>query len=195
MNLKNPDKRFLSEIKTVVYDKEWLETVNDDIELYDMYRGVDFKNDLRYDITVIPSKMLGTEFVKTKGHYHPGSYGEVYIVLEGQAIYLMQKINQEGEIEDIYAVEARKGDCVVIPPHYGHITINPGKETLKMANWVYNDFQSEYGAIEEMGGAGYFYTINGWIKNEKYKNLPDLRIEKTGKKIPENLDFLKGNKN
>ena len=80
--------------------------------LYYMYRGIKEDGDLRYDITIIPAKMLGMEFNKTKGHYHPESYGELYIVLEGEAIYLLQKLDQEGEIEDVYMVEAQKGEDV-----------------------------------------------------------------------------------
>ncbi len=77
-------------MKMVLHDQKWVKTAPN-IELYYMYRGLKKKNGARYDITVIPPKMLGKEFVKTKGHYHIGSYGEIYIVLKGKAIYLMQK--------------------------------------------------------------------------------------------------------
>jgi glucose-6-phosphate isomerase, archaeal len=189
MKLENPDIRYLYSLNKVIYDREWLKS-SPNIELYYMYRDLKSDGNLRYDITIIPAKMLGQEYNKTKGHYHPGNYGETYTVLEGKAIYLMQKI-KEDEIEDIYAVEAEKGESIIIPPRYGHITINPGKEDLKMSNWVCSDFSSIYEPIEEKGGAGYFYTNNGWIKNEKYKNTPPLRFEKSLKKLPEDLNFLR----
>lgn len=190
MELKDPDIRHLHDLEKVVYDREWFEN-SPNFELYYMYRGIEEKGDLRYDITVIPPKMLGVEFTKTKGHYHPENYGELYIVLEGKAMYLMQRIDEEGEINDIYAIEATKGDYVVIPPHYGHITINHGKETLKMANWVYGGFESVYKPIEEKEGGGYFYTVEGWVKNKNYESLPDLRMEAAEKSMPEDLSFLK----
>ncbi|MDD4062263.1 MAG: glucose-6-phosphate isomerase family protein [Candidatus Pacebacteria bacterium] len=189
MKLENPDVRYLKDIENVVFDKEWLKEAPN-IELYYMYRNLERRGSLRYDITVIPAQMLGSEFVKTKGHYHPKQYGELYIVLEGEAIYLMQKVNEENEVVDIYAVEAKKGNYVVIPKDYGHITINPGPESLKMANWVYDGFQSNYSLIEEKGGAAYFYTINGWIKNDKYSNVPDLRFEVPEVEEPKDLSFL-----
>jgi glucose-6-phosphate isomerase len=43
---------------------------NREEELYYMFRGVDKKGDVRYDITEIPGRLIGEEFVKTKGHYH-----------------------------------------------------------------------------------------------------------------------------
>jgi oxalate decarboxylase/phosphoglucose isomerase-like protein (cupin superfamily) len=42
-----------------------------------------------------------------------------------------------------------------------------------------------------MQGACYYYTKNGWIKNENYKNVPPLRFEESLKSEPTNLDFLK----
>jgi len=149
------------------------------------------KDNLRYDITTIPAQMLGKEFTKTKGHEHIGKYGEVYIVLEGQAIYLMQKRNRN-IIEDVFAIKAKKGDVAIIPPDYGHVTINPSNKDLKMANWLDKDCKSDYYPIQKFQGACYFYTTDGWIKNKNYKQVPELRFEKPKKSIPENLDFLKG---
>ncbi len=185
-----PDIRYLNDMRKVLYDKEWQKTAPN-LELYYMYRGIKEKNGLRYDITIIPPKMLGKEFVKTKGHYHKGSYGELYIVLEGKAIYLMQK-EKNGKIEDVYYVKAKKGDFVPIPPYYGHITINPSYEKLKMANWVSKECKSDYTPIGKKGGACYFYTKSGWIKNKNYKNVPKLHFKRPKKSFPKNLTFLYG---
>lgn len=186
---KKPDIRYLNDIKQVIYDKQWLKTAPN-FELYYMYRGIKEKNNLRYDITIIPAKMLGKEFVKTKGHYHIGQYQELYIVLEGEAIYLAQKQKNNEEIEDVYAVKARKNEVVIIPPYYGHITINPSDKKLEMANWVSKNCQSNYQPILEKGGGCYFYTKNGWVKNENYKKIPKLRFEEPLKEMPKNLSFL-----
>jgi len=184
MELKNPDIRYINDLKGVLYNEEWIE---DNFEAYYMYRGLEEKDGLRYDITVIPFRIFGEEFPKTKGHYHPGKYGEIYIVLEGKALYLLQN----KDLSDIVVIEAKAGEVAIIPPDYGHITINPGKEDLKMANWVCPDFKSLYGPIEEKKGGAYFYTKEGWIKNKNYEKLPEIRFEKGEKKIPEDLSFLK----
>ena len=190
MELKNPDIRYLHDLDQVLYNQKWAKE-NNNFEAYYMYRGIKKENELRYDITVIPFKMFGEEFPKTKGHYHPQKYKELYIVLSGRAIYLMQKLNEEKELEDIYAVEAKEGECVIIPSYYGHITINPGGKDLKMANWVYDDFESKYEHIENKKGGAYYYTKSGWIKNKNYKNIPKLRFEKPLKELPKDLSFLK----
>lgn len=187
---KTPDIRCLNDMKDVIYDKEWLKTAPNP-ELYYMYRGLKEEDGLRYDITVIPAQMLGKEFTKTKGHEHMGSYPEIYIVLEGEAIYFIQKQKQD-IIEDVYAVKAKKGDVVIIPSYYAHTTINPSNQDLKMANWMAIEAKSNYDPIQKMQGACYFYTTDGWIKNKNYKQVPELRFEEPKKLIPEDLSFLKG---
>ena len=189
MELKNPDVRHLNDIKEVLYDQAWAKNAPN-LELYFMYRGLELKNGLRYDITTMPFQMLGQEFNKTKGHSHPKKYSELYQVLEGTAIYLMQKIEND-QVKDVYAVQAKKGDKVFIPAYYGHVTINPGPEDLKMSNWVADEFQSDYSLIIAKQGACY-YALNDngrlkWVKNKNYGQAPALRFEQVNKNIPQNL--------
>jgi glucose-6-phosphate isomerase, archaeal len=198
---RKPDVRRLNDMEAVIYDKEWLKTA-DNSELYYMYRGIKEENNLRYDITVIPPRMLGQEFVKTKGHEHIGPFGEIYIVLEGLGIYLIQKyLVEDGKekIEDVSAIIAKKGDVIIIPPYYGHVTINPGHDILKTANWISPACSSRYDLFEKKGGACYFALKNSegekikWLKNNNYKNVPALSFKEPQKALPDKLDFLKGN--
>ncbi|MFZ2412576.1 MAG: glucose-6-phosphate isomerase family protein [Candidatus Methanoperedens sp.] len=184
-----PTVRMLFDMKEVIYDREWLARTNN-IELYYMYRELSLsKNDaltmkehgLRYDITVIPPRMMGCEFVKTAGHYHPfipgttTTFPEIYEVLNGEAYYLMQK-PEDDKIKDVILVKAGEGDKVIIPPGYGHLTINASNRVLKMANWVARDFESVYAPIKEMGGGAYFILENGIVKNPQYSNVPEIRL-------------------
>lgn len=197
VNLKNlkPDIRRLSDMKEVLYDKEWTESASD-FDVYYMYRAIKEENDLRYNITVIPAKLLGKEFAKTKGHMHIGNYGEVYTVLGGEAIFLMQRTKEE-LVEDVYVVKAKEGESAIIPSHYGHVTINPSNIDLKTSDWSSVNCKSDYSLFEKLKGACYFYILRpdsgqaGWIKNKNYKNIPKLRFEKPLKAVPKDLSFLK----
>lgn len=193
----SPVVRTLEEMKGVVFDKRFLASANMDVELYYMFRDVSKDEEdankikergLRYDVTIIPPRTLGSEFVKTAGHYHPcltGSkltYPELYEVLEGEAHYLLQKREEERGIEkitDVVVVKAKKGDTVIIPPNYGHVTINPSEATLKMANWVARTFSSIYEPMRGRCGAAYFeLTTGAFIKNERYETVPGIRFLK-----------------
>jgi len=186
---KGPQTRILEELEDVVYDRN-LAKRYPSLELYYMHRGVRREGDLRYDITIMPAQMLGEEFVKTKGHNHQKGMQELYTILMGEAIFLMQKTKND-VVEDVFAVKAKEGDWIMIPPHYAHITINPSEKELKMANWVSEECKSVYEGIAKMGGACYFYTRSGWIKNKNYKNIPEIRFEQPLKEKPEDLRFLK----
>jgi len=178
-----PSIRYAKDMKDVLLSKD----IDGGKELYYMFRGVDKKGNVRYDITEIKGMMIGEEFVKTKGHYHD-DFQEIYIVLEGEAIFLMQK--GKDAIEDIYFVHAKKDDVVLIPFEYGHITINPSLASLKLGNFVSEDCGHDYDSIGNKSGAAYFYTINGWIKNEKYSKVPEIREEKPLVSMPANIEDI-----
>lgn len=205
------DVRRLHDLEDVLFDKEWFDATDSrNKDMYYMFRDL-AKNDtdleaikahhLRYDITVIPPGMLGSEYTKTVGHYHPEvpgtniTYPEVYQVLEGSATYLLQKVEhgEEDTVLDAVVVKAEKGDMVLIPPGYGHVTINAAESTLEMANWVCRDFSSVYEPIKRLCGASYFLLRDGFAKNPLYKDVPPIRYlkplanEELGLKPGENM--------
>jgi glucose-6-phosphate isomerase len=154
--------------------------------IYYMYRDVALSDDdrrwmesrrVRYDITRIPPGLFCNEFVKTKGHYHPGSpsgvpYPEVYEVMAGRAHYLLQR----PDLSDAALIDAGAGTVVLIPAGYGHVTINPGEEELVMANLVSRSFASDYRPYEEMRGAAYYELADrGFVPNPAYPSVPQLR--------------------
>ncbi len=136
---------------------------------------------LRFDITVIPPRELCGEYNKTKGHFHPPDpsgtgYPEIYEVLAGEAHYLIQN----HDCSDVVMIAACAGDIVVVPPGYGHVTINPTHATiLQMANIVSSRFSSNYHGYEAQNGAAFFEWIKeGFVKNPTYRNHPNLRLVK-----------------
>ena len=67
---------------------------------------------------------------------------------------------------------------MIIPPGYGHLTINSSDKVLKMANWIALNAESIYSPIAEKGGGAYFFLRDGLVKNSKYVNIPEIRIMK-----------------
>ena len=198
INIENltPEVRRLDDMREVLYNKNFAKN-SPNVDVYFMYRKVKHENGLNHNITITPAQMLGLEFAKTKGHVHIGNFKEIYTVIDGQAIYLMQKGDSE-KIDDVYAVKAEEGESVIIPEGYGHITINPSKtETLKTGDWTSENCKNDYSLFEKMQGACYYFILQPgsgqaeWIKNENYKSIPELRFEEPLKLIPEDLNFLK----
>jgi len=193
--LPAPGIRTIRDMRTVLADPACMSTD----PLYYMYRDLARSDPdrrwlaghrLRYDITIIPPLDLCGECVKTKGHYHPADpantgYPELYEVLGGEAQFLLQSRT----LDDAVLVDAPAGACVLIPPGYGHVSINPSKgATLAMANLVSTAFASEYGEYETLHGAAYYVMSDGRIaKNPHYPEVPQLRriAVKTGQ-VPAN---------
>ena len=188
IKLTDPDLRTGADMQSVMHNQKNC-TLDSEFVCYEMYRDryvteqdhTWFKEHaLRYDVTVIFAHILCGEYNKTKGHYHPicsngMTYPELYEVISGKAIYLLQKT----DLSDIIAVYAEAGEAVLIPPDYGHVTINPSaSEPLVMVNVVSSRFASIYGDYEERIGAAYYYLSDKtFIQNNAYPvSIPALRI-------------------
>lgn len=185
--------RTFADLKPVIHDQTL--DLRDD-PAYFMYRNVAKKGDqekirnrgLRFDLTVIPPAMIGKEYVKTSGHYHPKILGtaffypELYFVISGQATYLLQKRGLGEAVDDVILVRAPQNTPVLMPPGYGHVTINELAEPLVMANWVETTFKSIYSPYEDLQGAAYYVENNFGnpkaVPNPKYLNLPPVRESK-----------------
>jgi glucose-6-phosphate isomerase len=181
--------RRLGEIADVLIDRTQIEKSGANTPLYFMFRGVMKKehketfqrHDLRYDITVLLGSKIGTECNKTLGHYHQMlsnglSYPEIYEVLEGEAIYVLQKPENNGY--DVMIVHAAKGEKVLIPPNYGHVSVNPSEVPLVMSNLVNASFKSDYEPYKCMHGAAAYILKGGEvIKNLNYNNMTVRSIE------------------
>ena len=167
-----------------------------DRAVYDVKRDIYKINNLRYDETTIFPGLIGRELPKTFGHYHPKNaagvyYPEIYSVLEGRAWYLIQRPNEKNPhvIEEVYLVETKKGEKAIMPPGFGHVSINPEKTRLKMANWI-GLFDYNYETYENLRGSSYYLLESrggqsvDFEKNSYYEQVPEL-IKVRPKEIPE----------
>lgn len=169
--------RKVSEMNEVTSEK--ILTITEKIT-YVMYRAVRSNEKLRFDITEILPDKLGEENNKTYGHYHPKAkdsleYPEIYQVLEGHAIFLLQKHTEKGI--KCALIDTKKGEAIIIPPKYGHVTINKStKERLVLANLVCENFQSDYSEYKEKRGAALYIKENKIEINSKYHNVEYIEI-------------------
>ncbi|HIH23282.1 TPA: glucose-6-phosphate isomerase [Candidatus Micrarchaeota archaeon] len=146
----------------------------EDFNTYWMYRKVFFSHNIRFDITLLPARMLGGEYMKTYGHYHPKAqdesglgYPEIYQVLKGKAIFVLQEKNKDGSV-NVTVQDANEGDIVMMPPGNGHVTVNNGMENLILSNLVYDNFESEYEDYKLYRGAAFYATEEGLKQNTEY---------------------------
>lgn len=175
-----PSVRTLAQMRQVLSCPEMDEDMAADAPLYYMYRQAALFSSIRYDITRILPLEICNEHNKTFGHVHPKSprgapWPEVYEVLEGEAHFLLQKVSQLG-VEDAVLLSAKKGGCLLVPPYYGHVTINPGKKELVLANLVSGNFEADYSMFATRRGACFYEMSDGkLVKNKNYGTGFELR--------------------
>ncbi|MFA5930391.1 MAG: glucose-6-phosphate isomerase family protein [Candidatus Micrarchaeia archaeon] len=175
-----PKVRRLNEMLPVLAFPKKEAALESDAPTYYMYRDVAHFGKVRYDVTRILPLDLAGERNKTFGHAHPrsakgASWPEVYEVLSGEAHFLLQKVTQLG-VQDAVLLFAKKGECMLIPPGYGHVTINAGKRDLVLGNLVSSEFDADYSLFLRMRGACYYEMHDGrLVKNRNYGGDFELR--------------------
>ncbi len=166
---------------------------------YDAYRDIVFdedrslfrKFDFRYDITVIMPGTVQGECKKTSGHYHgyidqqPYTYPEVYEVLVGKAVYILQKVknfDKEDEdpfIEDLKAVFVEAGQAIIIPPFYGHCSINVGDGPMVFSNIAVVACPIYYDPMKKRHGLSMYVLKDGdkikFVANKNYPAVPEIK--------------------
>lgn len=168
---------------------------------YDVYRGIAFpedeellqKNDFRYDITIIMPGQINGECKKTSGHYHgwnparTNTYAEVYEVIKGTALYVLQKSpNFDAEnpedlvVEDLILATVHAGETIIIPPNYGHASINIGDGPLVFSNLAYVPCPVHYDPVKHYHGMSYYLMKKGGEItaefNSRYQNVPQPKF-------------------
>ena len=138
------------------------------------------KNRLRYDITAIFPYLFGKEFSKTIGHNHQPIKGmeapEIYEVLSGKALFIFQNIKKK----EVYLIEAKQGEKVIVPPDCGHATVNPTGKVLIIANIFADNIKSDYKFFKQRKGAA-IYALKEKTgifieKNPSYKEKINVKI-------------------
>ena len=153
---------------------------------YYMIRGGSKKR----NITIWETGIVDGEYIKTYGHYHVGKLDETYWILQGEGIALLQKMVEENgkpvpdKIEEFKAIPVKAGDSVYMPPGYGHLVVNTGKEWLVTADnspvlgaedSASMPGHADYEAVKQMRGFAYYVVEkNGkpaLVANRLYKEV------------------------
>ena len=173
-----------------------MNTVDPEEPVYRAYRNIRFPNDealltgrdIRYDITVILPGTVNGEFHKTSGHFHgfgPGKavpYTEVYEVIEGEIIFILQHnpefLSGSDRCDSVRAVHVKAGQAIVIPPFCGHGSINPSGTVSAFSNLAVISCPLHYEPIQRNGGLAVLVMKNNdgftAVPNSSYPDLPPI---------------------
>ncbi len=188
IHMKSYASRSHEEMKDVLMDPT---VAGPDIHYYMIRGGTD-----RTNITVWENGTIAGEYIKTYGHYHIGNLEEIYTVLQGEGIVILQgKITDENgkaNIESFRAIQVKAGDKVHIPKETGHLAINIGNIWFVTSDDSPVNFEekdpvslpghADYSQFKKYHGAAYYVVEKdgaaALVKNPNYGKVPEARIEK-----------------
>lgn len=139
------------------------------------------------NVTVIAPGKIGEEYPKTFGHYHGTDVDEIYRLIEGEGVLLLQKkfFDESGnwvkeKVAEVVLIKTKPGDEILITPEWGHSWSNIGGGPLiSFDDWRSGHAPTDYSDIESLQGLAYYLVEEkGGIKalpNPNYKDLPEPR--------------------
>ncbi|PSR29015.1 MAG: hypothetical protein C7B47_03435 [Sulfobacillus thermosulfidooxidans] len=155
--------------------------------VYHVYEGVHLKSEqakfrrlgFGVDVTMLWPGCLTREWSKTAGHIHTGIhrsdlFGEMVEVVHGEALFLLQAASHD-RISEILLISATKGDWVVIPPGYSHVTMNTGPDVLALTFVHAQDIYLDYEDLARHRGAGLWIGPEGYRLNPSYAEIGVIR--------------------
>lgn len=155
---------------------------------------------LLYGVVTYAAGRLGKEPIRSQGHIHwvskysGWSTPEVYEIWEGEAIIYMQEYAEDNPGR-CFAVYAKAGDVVIVPPYWAHATISANPEhPLTFGAWCDREYGFEYDGVRSHKGIAWFplFDKDGkieWQANPCYQ--PSELICKAPADHPE-LGIVKG---
>ena len=134
---------------------------------------------LLFGVVTFAAGRLGQEPVRSQGHVHRVSAHsgwsppEVYEIWSGRAVVYMQEsaAHHPGRC---FAVVARPGDVVVVPPGWAHATISADpNEPMTFAAWCDREYGFLYDQVRAYGGLAWYPALDSggqleWRPNPRY---------------------------
>ena len=174
------------DIKQFLKDKDNLK----EEEVFRVYKTIktiedkELWDNISFDIIVIQPGKLGKEYKKTVGYYRSFAengyrYPEVYQVAEGYVEFFLQQPSQNHvRIKDALMIRAQRFDVVVIPPIYGVTLINPSEKKAIISRIRATEVEEISEQYKQTQGECYYrMEEDKWDFNEKYEEIPMLRLE------------------
>jgi len=141
---KNYDKKSIVRLKDMsrfFYDKKAVRKAGNPL----IYKVLVKKSKrINCGLTLLQPGTIGREFFMTRGHYHKPPAAEVYVLLKGRGLLLIQN-------KDFKCVEMKLNKVYFIPQGYAHRTVNIGPSELLLLAIYPTKARHDYSKISKSG--------------------------------------------
>lgn len=144
------------------------------------HRALLEKMHLLYGVVTYAAGRLGREPIRSQGHIHKvspfsrWSTPEVYEIWSGEAVIYMQEYAEDNPGR-CFAVHARAGEVVIVPPYWAHATVSANPDCpLTFGAWCDREYGFVYEGVRSHGGIAWFPVFNAenrieWKANPHYR--------------------------
>lgn len=137
------------------------------------------KRNLLFGVVTFAAGKIGNEPIRSQGHIHAVSKScgystpEVYEIWEGEAVIYMQESGTD-HAGNCYAVYAKEGEVVIVPPGWVHATVNVNtQKNMTFGAWCVRDYGFDYEDVRRHNGIAFFPEYENetlcWKRNLAYK--------------------------
>jgi len=102
--------------------------------------------ELSFGLTRIHAGKIGKEYHMTKGHFHVTDGDEIYVVVSGHGLLLLQ--TREGETRSLEMVP---GGICYVPGGWAHRTVNTGNDNLLFLSIWPPNIEHDYETVAKHG--------------------------------------------
>ncbi|MDR1746586.1 MAG: glucose-6-phosphate isomerase [Tannerella sp.] len=154
---------------------------------------------LLYGVVTYAGGQLGEEPIRSQGHIHAVSplsglsTPEVYEIWDGEAVIYMQEYAAD-DPGRCFAVYARPGDVVVVPPSWAHATISANPQTpLTFGAWCDRQYGFDYKGVRAHKGLAWFPLLkDGQLQWERNPLYLERELVCKAPRIYDDLDIRQG---
>ncbi|MHA1198970.1 MAG: glucose-6-phosphate isomerase family protein [Candidatus Heimdallarchaeaceae archaeon] len=188
ISVKNLIAYKVKDVVSNLNQQDW-EGKDEEEEVFRTYEGIrrvedkELWDDIRFDVVIVQSGVLGDTFKSTMGYYRSlaengYNYPEIYQIVDGYAEILLQQPGEKHEqVKDAVMFRAQKFDAIIVPPVYGISIINPSEKRTILARIRADEAKEITKEFEKTKGTCYTRKEEGkWAFNENYEEIPQLRL-------------------
>jgi len=147
---------------------------------------------LLFGAVIYASGRLGQEPVRSQGHVHRVSSHsgwsppEVYEIWEGAAYVFMQEYAAD-DPGRCYAILAKPGDIVVVPPKWAHAAISADpSDFMALGALCDREYSFDYEAIRKRQGLAWYPTV---ARSGEVEWVPNPHYQKRGLEVRNPRDY------